>query len=341
MDRRQQAVDPAVAAAEALLGARADLVEPVAGGRNSRVYRVEIGGRVLALKRYPSLADDPRDRLATEVEALALMAAHQLANVPQVIAVDRQHNFALLSWLDGARITCVADADVDQAAAFLKIVHAMRRRAANGFHRDAAEACLSGTEIEAQIRRRLAVLQAQCVGERDLVPFLSGSLEPLLEHLAGQAKSKMAAAGLDFRATLPQEKRSLVPSDFGFHNALRRADGTLGFVDFEYFGWDDPVKLTADVLHHPGTPLGPLQRDRFRSAALAIYGADASFGARLAALYPLFGLRWALIVLNEFLPDRWRLRVAAGETESWAQAKTRQLARARELVARTQEMANG
>ena len=36
-----------------------------------------------------------------------------------------------------------------------------------------------------------------------------------------------------------------------------------------------------------------------------------------------------------------RRRVAAGETESWAQAKTRQLARARELLARTEEMANG
>jgi len=94
-------------------------------------------------------------------------------------------------------------------------------------------------------------------------------------------------------------------------------------------------------LHHPGSPLGPLQRDRFHSAALAIYGADASFGARLEALYPLFGLRWGLILLNEFLPDRWRLRVAAGETESWAHAKTRQLSRARELLARTERMANG
>jgi hypothetical protein len=341
MGRPQQAVDPAVAVAEALLGGRADSIEPVAGGRNSRVYKVAMGGRLFALKRYPSLADDPRDRLATEVEALALMAACELVNVPRVIAVDRQRNFALLSWLDGAVVTCVGDGDIDQAATFLDIIHRMRAGAAAGFHRDAAEACLSGTEIEAQIRRRLAVLQAQCAGELDLVPFLSGSFAPLLEHLASQAKGKMAAAGLDFRQTLPQEKRTLVPSDFGFHNALRRADGTLAFVDFEYFGWDDPVKLTADVLHHPGTPLGPLQRDRFRSAALAIYGSDASFDARLAALYPLFGLRWALIVLNEFLPDRWRLRVAAGETESWARAKTRQLERARELLAQTQEMANG
>jgi hypothetical protein len=341
MDRGQHADDPAVAVAQALLGARVDVVAPVAGGRNSRVYRVAMGDKLFALKRYPSLADDPRDRLATEVEALALMAACELANVPRVIAVDRKRNFALLSWLEGARIASVGSADIDAAAAFLKIIHEMRDGAATGFHRDAAEACFSGAEIEAQIRRRLAILHAQCVGERDLVAFLSASFEPLLEHLAGQAKGKMAAAGLDFRAALPQEKRSLVPSDFGFHNALRRADGTLAFVDFEYFGWDDPVKLTADVLHHPGTPLGPLQRDRFRSAALAIYGADASFGARLAALYPLFGLRWALIVLNEFLPDRWRLRVAAGETESWTQAKARQLARARALLAQTQEMPNG
>ena len=104
----------------------------------------------------------------------------------------------------------------------------------------------------------------------------------------------MCANGLDFDTVLPQEQRSLVPSDFGFHNALRRPDGTLAFFDFEYFGWDDPVKLTADVLLH--------------------------------------GLRWALIVLNEFLPDCWRRRVMAGARESWAVAKQKQLARAHEYL---------
>ena len=341
MTRLQHAVDPAIAAAGDLLGARPDSIEVVGGGRNSRVYRVEIGGKRFALKRYPSLADDPRDRLGTEVEALCLLAERELSNVPRVIAIDREHNFVLLSWLDGTPVTSVGDSDIDQAAAFLEIIHKMRRRAATAFHREAAEACLSGQELEAQIRRRLATLHAQCGAESTLVTFLRNSFEPLLESLANNAKSEMKGAGLDFQATLPQEKRSLVPADFGFHNSLRRADGMLVFVDFEYFGWDDPVKLTADVLHHPGTPVGPSQRDRFRRAALDIYGEDASFGARLGALYPLFGLRWALILLNEFLPNRWRLRVAAGETESWVQAKTRQLSRARELVARTEEMANG
>lgn len=324
-----------------MLGARADAIAPVRGGRNSRVYRIESGGRHFALKRYPSHADDPRDRLATEVEALALLAAHGLSNVPQVVAVDRERNFALLSWLDGTRVTSVSDCDIDQAAAFLEIIHEMRRGGASVFHREAAEACLSGRILEAQIRNRLAALRAQCVAEADLTTFLTDSFEPLLRETENGAKRGMAAAGLDFQAMLPQEKRTLVPSDFGFHNALRLSDGTLVFMDFEYFGWDDPVKLTADILHHPGTPVGPTQRSRFRRAALDIYGADASFAARLDALYPLYGMRWALILLNEFLPDRWRSRVAAGETEPWERAKARQLSRARELLARTEEAAHG
>ena len=40
------------------------------------------------------------------------------------------------------------------------------------------------------------------------------------------------------------------PSDFGFHNALLKDNGKLCFLDFEYFGRDDPVKLMADFIWH-------------------------------------------------------------------------------------------
>src|SRR6185369_11997117 len=138
------------------LGARVDAIEPVRGGRNSRVYRVEAGGRRFALKRYPSRADDPRERLETEVEALGFMAACGLSNVPRVVAVDRERNFALLSWLDGVAVASVGDDDVAQAAAFLARIHDMRRGAAGVFDREAAEACLSGQRLQTQISERLA-----------------------------------------------------------------------------------------------------------------------------------------------------------------------------------------
>ena len=143
----------------------------------------------------------------------------------------------------------------------------------------------------------------------------------------------MQAAGLDFAAELPQEWRSLVPSDFGFHNSLRRRDGSLAFIDFEYFGWDDPVKLTADILLHPGRPLAGAAAPALSARGAAASMATTAFAARLAAYLPLFALRWVLILLNEFLPERWQRRVLAGATRDWAEAKARS-SRARRLSRR-------
>ena len=170
-------------------------------------------------------------------------------------------------------------------------------------------------------------------GEGALASFLENDFIPVLERESVNAKAKIRAAGLDFAADLPQEWRSLVPSDFGFHNSLRRKDGSLAFVDFEYFGWDDPVKLSADILLHPGRTLAAPQRRRFRRAACQLYGADPSFAERLDAYLPLFGLRWVLILLNEFIPERWQRRVLAGASESWTDAKTTQLALASDFLA--------
>jgi hypothetical protein len=35
-----------------------------------------------------------------------------------------------------------------------------------------------------------------------------------------------------FDREIPRTERTLSPSDYGFHNALRRPDGTLVFLDF-------------------------------------------------------------------------------------------------------------
>ena len=169
--------------------------------------------------------------------------------------------------------------------------------------------------------------------EHELIDFIDNSVAARLAVESPKARHAVTAAGLAFDAELPQEWRSLVPSDFGFHNSLRRPDGALAFLDFEYFGWDDPVKLTADILLHPGRPLEPAQRQRFRRAATRLYGGDPAFANRLSAYLPLFGLRWVLILLNEFIRERWQRRVLAGETGSWSDVKARQLAHAREFLA--------
>lgn len=315
-----------------LAGARVLGVQRVGGGRNSRVSRLTTSEGVFALKQYPPLADDPRDRLATETRALDWMAKHGVDVVPRVIALDRAANCALLSWVDGVLVAEVGANDVDQAAAFLGAVERLRRSFDFPSPQLASEACLSGAEIERQIRARLSRLNA-LDNEHSLKAFLGREFSRRFEQLLSDAKARLSSARLSFATELPVDQRTLVPSDFGFHNALRSSQGILTFIDFEYFGWDDPVKLAADSLLHPGTPMSQAMRLRLRSAMLNLHANNPGFIARFAALFPLFGLRWVLILLNEFHPERWQRRVLAGETEGWEKAKERQLRAARAMLA--------
>jgi hypothetical protein len=327
--------------AKRLLLAPAEVEHLRGGGRNSRIYKVCCRGQRFALKQYPSRADDPRDRLGTEIAALQLMQRNGIEAIPRVVAVDRGRNFVLLSWIDGVLVDEVGDTDIDSAVAFLSSIHALRHVPEAAEQPAAAEACLSGGEIERQLHARLALLGKLKAEEPDLCTFLAQAFAPACAHYVAEAQARMRVHGLDFVTEVAQKKRSLVPADFGFHNSMRRGDGSLAYVDFEYFGWDDPVKLTADILLHPGVPLGGAQQRRFRDGAERIYGEDASFRVRLEVFLPLFGLRWILILLNEFLPERWQQRVLAGAVESWGEAKARQLSKARQLLASLERGSNG
>jgi hypothetical protein len=314
-----------------LVGSSVLDVRQVGGGRNSRVYRVDTGHGLFALKQYPSLADDSRDRLTTETRALQWMAGHGIDTVPRVVSIDKTMHCVLLSWIEGAGVAEVSPCDVDQVVNFLSALQRLRRTFDFPSPQLGSEACLSGAEIEHQIRTRLSQL-GSLDGEVTLQSFLSREFYDLFEHFLAEARRKLSGASLSFDDNLDQEWQTLAPSDFGFHNSIRDRNGLLTFLDFEYFGWDDPVKLTSDALLHPSTPRSESIRLRLQDALMRLYGDDPSFSKRLAAFFPLFGLRWVVILLNEFHPNCWERRVLAGETDDWPHVKERQLHAARVML---------
>jgi len=221
--------------ARTLLRAPVGRVERLAsGGRNSRIYCcVDGDGHRFALKQYLPRPGDSRDCLRCETDALYFMTRNGIMNVPRVAAVDAESRSALFSWIDGSSVGTVSEADIAAASDFLTALHALRHAPEAQDLPLAAEACLSGAEIERQIRVRHARLAEACTEERELAAFLDTSFSPLFEQALIKAKSHMEASGLDFAAQLPRALKTLVPAVFGFHNSLRRSDGTLAFLDFE------------------------------------------------------------------------------------------------------------
>lgn len=296
------------AAAERLAGGPVRLSEHAAGG-NSRIYRLETPGGLYALKCYPRAADDPRDRLGTEVAALRFLRANGIGGVPEVHGADAEAGLVLMEWIEGEVVGAAADQDdLAEALVFLARVHGCRQAEGAAALPPAAEACLSAAEVVAQIGRRLQRLAPAASSAPELARFLQERFLPAFERVEAEARRGYEAAGFDFEAPLAADRRSLIPADFGFHNVVRRPDGRLAFVDFEYFGWDDPAKLAADFLLHPGSRHPAALRQAFAAGMAETHGDDPCFSTRLNLLYALYALRWALIVLNVFRPEHQAAR---------------------------------
>lgn len=316
--------------ATALLAAPPRVVASVPGGGNNRLYRVEdAAGRAFALKTYLRSPAESRDRLGHEWSGLDFLCRHGVTCVPRPVAMHRADGAALYGWVEGGRVEAVGPCEIDAAVAFvaaLKHLSLLPDAAALPL---AIEACLSAEELIDQVDRRLQRLST--IEDPRLRAVLQEEILPAYDRAVAQTRAGYAAPQLAIAQPLAPELRTLSPSDFGFHNALSTADG-LVFLDFEYFGWDDPVKLVADFLHHPGMALDAAAKRRFLAGARQVFVADPGFNLRLALLYPLYGLRWVCILLNEFLPERWARRAYAGAADRRV-AETRQLAKARAKLA--------
>ena len=301
-------------------------------GNNSRVFRVDTAKGCYALKKYP--APDDRDRLRAEANALRFFERQGVQRTPRLVAVAPELRLALLSWIEGTPIDVVADADVAEFAEFQIALNRATDAKARVEIGEASDACLSGLRIVSQIERRYAMLETVRYDFADFSSFFGDVLVPALHEFQARARDAYRRLGLEFAQEIAAEHRILIPSDLGAHNALRREDGKLYFLDFEYFGWDDPLTSVANFVMHPAMRLTAHQKGEYEGRLLRHFpGHYAS--ERLEALMPLYALRWCAIILGELLPQRWQHRMENNANiGSWDEVRREQINKARRVISR-------
>ena len=317
-----------------LLGAKANDVAPLAGGRNNQLFKVRTDRGPIACKRYPRDVRDRRDRLGIEFGALTLLSRFGISAVPRPLARDETAGIALYQWIEGERVDAPAVADLEAALDLMSAMHRLRFQAVGRWLHDASAAVFSPVQAVAQLQQRRAQFEAPANDNAHLARFLA-EFDLTAGRLVGAARQRAERAEIGWDRLLPRAQQTLSPSDMGFHNALRQADGSIIFLDFEYFGWDDPAKLVNDFADHPGSALDAGLATRFRADAAAIYAAtDGGYRQRAEVLRILCGLIWCMILLNEFLPDRWQRRHLAGSANDRDAAGRAQLAKATAFLKR-------
>ena len=310
--------------------ARPLALEPLAGGKNNRVFKVTLNdGAALVLKSYFHDPRDPRDRLAAEWAFLSYAWTRGVRDVPRPIARRCDRHVGLFSLVPGRCLlpSQVSAGHLDAAAAFIVAVNGAPRsieELAPG-----SEACFSLAQHVATIERRLARLTAiapEAADREHVQRFVAERLMPSWMSVRAMLERSSARAGMTLDEPLAAADVIASPSDFGFHNALfDPADGRLRFIDFEYAGRDDPAKLVCDFFCQPEVPAPQDQFARFVDQIADGLVLGEVYRDRCRLLRDLYRIKWAVIILNQFMPlGATRRAFAAHEADAGA----RQIARA-------------
>lgn len=309
----------------------------VGGGGNSRVFKAQCeDGKCYCVKFYFPSPQDPRDRLGTEYDSLKFIYEQGIHDVPRPVLIDRKALMGVYEWINGWKINsdAITADDITFAVDFLARLETLSRHPdARGFN-TASAGCFCAKNIMDHIEIKLQKFQLCPTGTeefRRLKIYLDRDFLPLLKEILSWVRVNLGDTSFDqgIKAAL----RTLSPSDFGFHNALREKGGRIRFLDFEYFGWDDPAKTIVDFTFHPAMDLSFQFNTSFYQKMLLVFKNDTSLRSRVACYYPLLGLLWCLIFLNEFIKDDLKRRqFAMVDVKDAATIQQRQLKKAQDLL---------
>ncbi len=307
-------------------------VEQIIGGRNSQVYKLTCNNIKYCAKVYYSDDSDKIDRLGTEFVSTKFMWNNGIKCIPQPILASRENMCAVYEFIEGQKIDCekITALEIGFAAEFILTLNKIKSHPDANNLPSASGACFSIEAIIKNVEQRLKKLQS--IDEKgapyeQLNNFL---IKEFMPHF-NKFKEKYDKE-LDYKLELPKKKRTLNPADFGFHNALRKNDGTITFLDFEFFGWDDPTKIVCDFMIHPGMNIEYELRNKFAEKIFNKFPYGEEIKNRTNVAYPLYVLRWCTILLNEFLPDQFLRRKFANEKINITKVQYGQLEKASKML---------
>jgi thiamine kinase-like enzyme len=305
---------------------------------NSQVFRLTCGDEEkLIAKSYPNSVDDPRDRLGAEYGGLSFLWQHGIRSIPQPLFADVDQRIGIYECIEGDPVpaSSVTSEDITSASSFLGDLASLVQFDDSQNLPNASEACFSYLDYLESVQRRMDLYRGmpeESLLHKSAGTFLQNELHPLFDSTRMWILQTLSDLGSSLSKKLESGNRTFSPSDFGFHNAIRRPNGSLIFVDFEYFGWDDPAKMIADFIHHPAMPLSSSLNKQFHDQMLRVFRNDDTLKLRVRLVYPVLGIKWCLIMLNEFLPGPLERRRKANGSVALEEVLHTQLAKAREKL---------
>ncbi len=266
---------------------------------NNRILEVITSEGKFALKIYSRRHFQGWDRGGTEFKTLSYLWKKGFREISQPIKFYREDNIGVYTFAEGKILKTeeIGRKDINKAINFLIHLHKLGEEDKKKFS-PASSACLNLQEYINVLESRFQYIKKGFFERNpEIRDFLLSSVRGKITELKNNFLEE--TKDLDITRKIGLEQQVLTPADFGFHNILKNGK-EYTFLDFEYFGRDDPVRQILDFIYH-GSSRGISEelKSYFMDEYLFSMN-DLDLRDRLKLLTPLIKMAWILICLNPF-----------------------------------------
>lgn len=232
------------------------------------------------------IAKRSKQRISLEYKKICFFSNLQPKFHPTPINYNPVYGSAIYSWIEGNSIHRVNKRYLDNVVQYLKIINnnLNQKKKLNKFK--ASASCFSKKDIFLQINSRFNSFNK--IKNNNLTLYLS-SLREYFHNLKCNLKTSN-------NIYFPKKDLIISPSDLSIKNFIYSYNNEFFFIDYEYLGYDDSIKLICDTIIHPANKLNT------RYAKYFVHEFNLKISPinfdRFKQYFPFYCLIWCLIILN-------------------------------------------
>lgn len=269
-------------------------IRVIKDGINSCVFKFKANGRNLVAKSYKH-----KKKLRIKREKLFYKYLKKVnnKNVLNPILFSINKNLSVYPYIAGSKVKKI---NIDQIQVLSNFINQINNQkisntlplAIDGIKDRNYHLKLCENKIN-----DLKAVKIDSLVKKDFSNFLNKKIIPKFEEI----KTNFNLNKSSFLSKMKLTKKEMIvsPSDFGFHNIIKKKN-KLFFIDFEYAGLDDPVKLLCDFYCQPDQSINIQKKKLFLENLKLKNYSISKLSLYTDFFLPFHKLKWCCIILNIF-----------------------------------------
>ena len=276
-------------------------IKEIKYGINSDVFKFKAQGINLVVKQYKHKGNSRIKREKLFYEYLKKINNKNIAT-PLIFSLKK--NLSVYPCISGSKIKKINNKHIKKLSNFInkinnKKISIMIPKAVDGIQDRKDHLKLCKKKIN-----QLKKVKIDSLIQKDFSDFLKKNLIPKFWEIKKNFDLKVKKVLPKMK--LKKEEMIISPSDFGFHNVINK-NNKLFFIDFEYAGLDDPIKLICDFYCQPDQFINTKQKKIFLETLSLKHHDSNKLNSYINLFLPFHRLKWCCIILNIF-KDSKRLK---------------------------------